>query len=71
MHIEYVAPTAREMVAALDKTLEAQESPFSSLSIVAQYILYQRVRACGVKVLLGGQGGDEVFMGYKKFLIFQ
>ena len=28
------------------------------------------MHSCGVKVLLGGQGGDEVFMGYRKFLFF-
>ncbi len=71
MHIEYIAPNGNEMIEALYKTLDVQESPFSSLSVVAQYLLYKRVRACGVKVLLGGQGGDEVFMGYKKFLLFQ
>lgn len=71
IHIEYVWPTQQEMVAALFKTIAVQDAPFASLSIVAQYLLYQHVRSCGIKVLLGGQGGDEVFMGYKKFLLFK
>ena len=25
------------------------------------------MREAGIKVLLGGQGGDEAFMGYRKF----
>jgi asparagine synthase (glutamine-hydrolysing) len=68
--IEYVSPTANEMIDALYKTIEIQDAPFSSLSVVAQYLLYQKVHSSGVKVLLGGQGGDEAFMGYKKYLIF-
>jgi asparagine synthase (glutamine-hydrolysing) len=58
------------MIAALYKTIEVQDAPFSSFSIVAQYMLYNKVRSSGVKVLLGGQGGDEAFMGYKKFILF-
>ena len=71
MQIEYISPTPSEMMEALDQTIDAQGAPFSSFSVVAQYLLYKKVRAAGVKVLLGGQGGDEVFMGYKKFLFFQ
>jgi asparagine synthase (glutamine-hydrolysing) len=68
--IEYVWPKQDEMIEALFKTITAQDSPFASLSIVAQYLLYKQVNACGIKVLLGGQGGDESFMGYRKFLLF-
>ncbi len=70
MKMEYVWPTAGEMIEGLYKTIEMQDAPFSSLSVVAQYLLYQKVHSCGIKVLLGGQGGDESFMGYKKFYIF-
>jgi asparagine synthase (glutamine-hydrolysing) len=68
--IEYVWPTATDMIEGLFKTLQVQEAPFSSLSVVAQYLLYERVKSFGFKILVGGQGGDESFMGYKKFLIF-
>lgn len=70
IQMRYVWPDANEMVNALDKTITAQDSAFSSLSIIAQYMLYEKVKAAGIKVLLGGQGGDEAFMGYKKFLLF-
>lgn len=68
--IHYVWPTAKEMISGLYETIAAQDAPFSSLSIVAQYLLYKQVKACGIKVLLGGQGGDESFMGYRKFFLF-
>lgn len=70
IHIQYVHPTPTEMISAFHETIHAQDAPFSTLSIVAQYLLYKKVRAAGIKVLLGGQGGDEAFMGYKKFLLF-
>jgi asparagine synthase (glutamine-hydrolysing) len=48
-------------------TLEAQDAPFASTSIMAQNVVYAEVKRQGIKVLLGGQGGDELFMGYRKF----
>jgi asparagine synthase (glutamine-hydrolysing) len=32
--------------------------------------VFNKARADGLKVLLGGQGGDEAFMGYRKYLLF-
>lgn len=52
-------------------TMAAQSAPFPHTSMMAQYAVYERARAEGVKVLLGGQGGDEAFMGYRKFFLFQ
>jgi asparagine synthase (glutamine-hydrolysing) len=59
--------SARE---AFDSTLRAQEAPFGSTSIVAQHLVFREVRARGFKVLLGGQGGDESFLGYRKWAAF-
>lgn len=68
--VHYVWPSDTDMINAFFKTIEVQDAPFPSLSIVAQYLLYQKVNSANIKVLLGGQGGDEAFMGYKKFIIF-
>lgn len=66
--VRYV-PSAHARVLAdlFDATLAAQDAPFPGCSIIAQFAVCQRARAEGVKVLLGGQGGDEAFMGYHKF----
>jgi asparagine synthase (glutamine-hydrolysing) len=50
--------------------MRAQEAPFASLSIIAQYLVYQRAHHHGIKVILGGQGGDEALMGYRKYFLF-
>lgn len=68
--VRYVWPEMREIVGSFLATLQAQDAPFTGASVMAQYLVYKEVRASGVRVLLGGQGGDEVFMGYRKFQVF-
>ncbi|MBZ0319449.1 MAG: asparagine synthase (glutamine-hydrolyzing) [Anaerolineae bacterium] len=70
LHQHYIWPDTREVIDKLLEILLAQNAPIFSLSRVAQYFVYQRARTEGVKVLLGGQAGDEVFMGYRKYLLF-
>lgn len=67
---QFIWPTQAEMNEAFWKTLDAQDAPFRSFSIVAQNLVYNRVHQDGVKVLLAGQGGDEGFLGYRKFFLF-
>ncbi|HMP30281.1 MAG TPA: asparagine synthase (glutamine-hydrolyzing) [Saprospiraceae bacterium] len=53
---------------AMDSTLRVQEEPFANLSVVLQHQLFQKVKKDGVKVLLDGQGADELFLGYRAYL---
>ena len=71
IQVNYIWPAPREMADAFWECLEAQDSPFTGGSIIAQYLVFKAARAHGFKVLLGGQGGDEAFMGYRKFLLFR
>lgn len=67
----YVWPTeGAEINKLFWRTLKAQDSPFPHSSVMAQHAVFQAARADGIKVLLGGQGGDEAFMGYRKFFLF-
>lgn len=67
----YIWPTHDAL--ALDELLECaltfQEAPFGGLSVLAQNEVFRTVRQAGFKVLLGGQGGDEIFAGYRKFFV--
>lgn len=55
----------------LGKVLFHQDQPFASLSVVAQYLMFQHIRKeYDIKVILSGQGGDEVMMGYLKYYFF-
>ena len=55
--------------ALFERTLTCQEAPFPGLSVMAQNEVFRSVRSAGFKVLLGGQGGDEIFAGYRKFFV--
>jgi asparagine synthase (glutamine-hydrolysing) len=68
--VTYIWPTAEEVCQAYRDCLVAQAGPFPGGSILAQYLVFKAARAEGFKVLLGGQGGDEAFMGYRKFQLF-
>jgi asparagine synthase (glutamine-hydrolysing) len=70
LSVEYIWPTLDQLVRALFETLKAQDAPFPTISVIAQYLVYESVRQSGIKVLLGGQGGDEAFMGYRKYQLF-
>jgi asparagine synthase (glutamine-hydrolysing) len=58
-----------DILRIFEKTLSDQEAPIGSLSPVAQNLLYEKINDSGYKVALGGQGGDEVFCGYRKYLL--
>jgi asparagine synthase (glutamine-hydrolysing) len=67
--IHYINPkySSKDLGDLFDRVSAAQEAPFFGLSILAQQEVYKEVNQQGFKVLLGGQGGDEIFAGYKKF----
>jgi asparagine synthase (glutamine-hydrolysing) len=54
----------------MQKTTWQNDTPLGSLSNVAFYQLMQQAHQHGVKVILSGQGADEMLCGYKKFLGF-
>jgi asparagine synthase (glutamine-hydrolysing) len=62
-----VFPAATDFWDAFGKMAWHQDMPFSGLSFYAQWRVMRAARETGVKVLLDGQGGDEVFGGYAKF----
>lgn len=51
----------------LEQCLWHQEEPFADGSMLAHFRLMRLVRASGIRVLLSGQGADEVFAGYPGF----
>ena len=56
---------------ALPEVLHHSDEPFAGLSVVAQYGIFRTIRENGgATVLLSGQGGDEVLLGYSKFFFF-
>ena len=52
----------------LDNLIRVQGEPFGSTSIYAQYRVFKRAKEAGITVMLDGQGGDEIFGGYRHYL---
>ncbi|MDI6773849.1 MAG: asparagine synthase (glutamine-hydrolyzing) [Verrucomicrobiota bacterium] len=65
-----VAPTPSELIADLPDFVRTQEEPLFGTSAYAQYRVMKLAHESGMKVLLDGQGGDEVFAGYDRYFGF-
>lgn len=60
-------PVADELLADIEDLVFIQDVPFGSTSIYAQYRVMKLAAEKGVKVILDGQGGDELFSGYAPY----
>ncbi len=63
-----VVPTAAQLVEDLPRLIEAMDEPAAGPGLFPQYRVSALARQ-HVKVVLGGQGGDEVFGGYARYLV--
>jgi asparagine synthase (glutamine-hydrolysing) len=63
-----VTPTADGFIKDLEKLLYHQEEPVSSMSVYAQFKVFELAKSQDVKVLLDGQGVDELMAGYGKHI---
>lgn len=59
-----VSPSTEDLFRDLGDLIRTQEEPFGSMSIYGQYKVMQLANKNGMKVLLDGQGSDEIFAGY-------
>ncbi|HEY5100423.1 MAG TPA: asparagine synthase (glutamine-hydrolyzing) [Gaiellaceae bacterium] len=62
---QWVTFTADDLVADLPAIVQAQGEPFGSTSICAGWYVMREAKQAGLTVMLDGQGGDEVFGGYR------
>jgi asparagine synthase (glutamine-hydrolysing) len=67
MNKVHVKPSYEDFVEALPAIVKTQEEPFGGPSIVMQYLLMKAIRENNIKVLLDGQGGDELLLGYPRY----
>lgn len=70
VHGQYreVVPTAEEFVDRLPGLIYALDEPLAGPGLFPQYAVSKLARE-QVTVVLGGQGGDEIFGGYARYLI--
>jgi asparagine synthase (glutamine-hydrolysing) len=67
LHHHLVRVEKDEVLALMNRAMQAQEEPFSSGSVLAQLKVYEAAKDAGVTVLLDGQGADELLAGYSKY----
>lgn len=61
----HVQPDSETLIRDLEDLTYCQDIPIWSTSTYAQYRVMQLVKESGIKVVLDGQGGDELFGGYE------
>jgi asparagine synthase (glutamine-hydrolysing) len=64
----FTTPTANDLISDFEKISYHQEEPVASASVLAQYKVYELAATNNTKVLLDGQGADEAFAGYTKYI---
>ncbi|HSD74332.1 MAG TPA: asparagine synthase (glutamine-hydrolyzing) [Steroidobacteraceae bacterium] len=63
-----IFPTAEDFIELLPKLVYQMDEPAAGPGLFPQYMVSRLAQRC-VKVCLGGQGGDEIFGGYSRYLV--
>ena len=63
-----VVPTAQDFIESMPRLMYAMDEPAAGPGLLPQYVV-SRLAQKNVKVVLGGQGGDEIFGGYARYLV--
>jgi asparagine synthase (glutamine-hydrolysing) len=67
-NVHKVRANSHTLLADFDQLIYTQDEPFGSTSMYAQYCVFRHAREQGIKVMLDGQGADEMLAGYHSFL---
>lgn len=63
----FTTPNANDLANDFSLLMYHQEEPIQSSSVFTQYMVYKLAKENGIKVLLDGQGADEILGGYTKY----
>jgi asparagine synthase (glutamine-hydrolysing) len=69
IEMTYVKPSPERFQRALLEIVRQQDEPFGSTSIAAQWFVFEAAKREGLKVMLDGQGADEVLGGYHGYFL--
>lgn len=67
LDINIVTPTYEDFVKTIDELVYTQEEPFGSPSMFMGWHVFQKARELNCTVMLNGQGGDEILLGYERY----
>jgi asparagine synthase (glutamine-hydrolysing) len=63
---EVVSVTSSRMAAALEDSVAQLDEPLADPASINVFFIAQLARQHGIKVLLSGAGGDDIFSGYRR-----
>jgi asparagine synthase (glutamine-hydrolysing) len=67
LDLHLTEPSTRDFLETIDEVVYTQEEPFGSPSMFMGWHVFKEARAQNCKVMLNGQGGDEVLLGYERY----
>jgi asparagine synthase (glutamine-hydrolysing) len=67
LELHVVTPSTTDFKSLIDEVVYTQEEPFGSPSMFMGYKVFEKAKELGCKVMLNGQGGDEVLLGYERY----
>ena len=65
---QYLQINLNKMDETINDILSFHDEPFLSSNCIYQFLLRKKIKESDVKVLLVGEGGDEVLSGYRRFI---
>jgi asparagine synthase (glutamine-hydrolysing) len=68
IRLVHTTPTGHPLLSVVSRVLRAQGEPYGGGSVNAQYAVMAAAHEEGIKVLLDGQGADELLGGYLPYL---
>lgn len=61
-------PDSDSLLEQLHKVAYVQDQPFGGPSILMGYNIFKKIAETPTKVVLGGQGADEILLGYERYI---
>ena len=65
--INYFEISPNDISSNFEKVFDINDGPFPGIPTIAKYLLIKRAYDSETKVILEGQGGDDIFGGYKQY----
>jgi asparagine synthase (glutamine-hydrolysing) len=66
----YLFPNVNDFLKDIDKLTYHQDEPYTGATVFAQWSVFKKIHETGIKVVLDGQGSDEILLGYFSFFPF-
>ncbi|MFT5765486.1 MAG: asparagine synthase (glutamine-hydrolyzing), partial [Saprospiraceae bacterium] len=67
--VHKTSSTFEETFSKIDEVIRAHDEPLLSASLIAQYFVFKTAKANDLKVMLDGQGADELLAGYGTYYL--